>query len=454
MKKHAFSWKNFSINIFIVTITILISTFAMIGVAAAVTDVMIDGNLGVGTTNPSARLGAVQDTPEVAKFIVASSTTLTTPNLYVSNKGNVGVGTINPRQTLEVNGNIRLPLTTATKGIIYVDNSLFIHNYGDPTSDAHNTFVGVGAGNLTMGPAGGDSALGSYNVAVGTQSLLNNTTGYRNTAVGHLTLAANTAGGGNVAVGTGAMQDNTTGNVNTALGYGALANNTTAWYNTALGVSALITNTTGDSNTAVGTDAMFLNTTGSANDALGRAALYSNTTGTGNLALGYYSMKENTTGVDNVAVGRHSLFSNTAGNYNTAIGIRALNFNTGSSNVALGYMAGFYETGSNKLFIDNTSRASEADGRSKALIYGVFAAAVANQRLTINGQVQINGTATATSDFVVGTEMATATSTLKIKADKTGANGGSCLEMNDVDGTTYALYVNNGELQLTAGTCK
>jgi hypothetical protein len=59
----------------------------------------------------------------------------------------------------------------------------------------------------------------------------------------------------------------------------------------------------------------------------------------------------------------------------------------GSGNVGIGALAGYYETGSNKLFIDNAPRASEADARVKALIYGVFDAAVANQFLTINGNL-------------------------------------------------------------------
>jgi hypothetical protein len=56
----------------------------------------------------------------------------------------------------------------------------------------------------------------------------------------------------------------------------------------------------------------------------------------------------------------------------------------------LGYSAGFNETGSNKLFIDNQNRADESDARSKALIYGVFDADPANQVLTINGSVNVN----------------------------------------------------------------
>ena len=89
--------------------------------------------------------------------------------------------------------------------------------------------------------------------------------------------------------------------------------------------------------------------------------------------------------------GSYALYSNTTGYQNIANGDSALYSNiTGNSNVALGHQAGYYETGSNKLFIDNQARASEADGRVKALIYGVFDATVANQSIVINGKFACN----------------------------------------------------------------
>ena len=63
------------------------------------------------------------------------------------------------------------------------------------------------------------------------------------------------------------------------------------------------------------------------------------------------------------------------------MGYRAGNNNqTGSGNVFLGYYAGFYETGSNKLYIDNSFT-------STPLIYGEFD----NRILTINGNLEVIG---------------------------------------------------------------
>jgi hypothetical protein len=51
-------------------------------------------------------------------------------------------------------------------------------------------------------------------------------------------------------------------------------------------------------------------------------------------------------------------------NYTTAVGAYAgYTLADGmSGGVYLGYQAGYYETGSNKLFIDNAKRTDEADG--------------------------------------------------------------------------------------------
>ena len=115
-----------------------------------------------------------------------------------------------------------------------------------------------------------------------------------------------------------------------------------------------------------------------------------------NTSVGVTAGMHNTTGASNTSVGYNALHVTTTGYDNTAIGASALYTNIGGTdNVALGYCAGYYETGSNKLFIDNAARASEADGRIKALVYGVFAAAAADQDLIVNGQLGLNITPAA-----------------------------------------------------------
>lgn len=189
-----------------------------------------------------------------------------------------------------------------------------------------------------------------FNSFYGYQAGNSNTTGVNNTASGYQSLFLNTTGHENVSVGNYSLYENTIGTANTALGYAAMNKNTS-----------------GGANTAIGYDALFYNTTGNENTATGRVALHFNTTGVWNTATGSVALMNNTTGNNNTTVGYGSLFSNTTGNNNTAIGWTAGNLNeTGSGNVFIGYEAGFNETGSNKLYIANSSTITP-------LIYGDFA---------------------------------------------------------------------------------
>lgn len=176
---------------------------------------------------------------------------------------------------------------------------------------------------------------------------------------------------GNVFVGYRSGQANTTGNGNTFLGNNAGFNTTTGTLNTAVGISALDNNTTGTSNVAVG-----------------RSALSGNTNGFNNVGLGVGALQVKTTGSNNLAVGTNALTNLLSGGNNVAIGILAGNTNTnGSGNVFLGFSAGGAETGSNKLYIDNSNTAAP-------LIYGNFAA----DSLKVNGSLTVNNAYTLPTD--------------------------------------------------------
>ena len=208
-----------------------------------------------------------------------------------------------------------------------------------------SVFMGRGAGML-------DDLSDNKNIFIGDSTGANNTVGIQNTAVGQNALRFNT------------------GNNNTAFGYRTLQNNTIGFQNAAIGNSSLKSNTTGGYNTA-----------------LGDRPLFNNTTGSGNTAIGSASLLENITGDNNTVIGQQSLLNNTSGIGNTAIGRRSGYNNLGDYNVFLGINAGFQETGSNRLYIEN----SDADS-TNALIYGEFD----NDILAFNAKV---GIGTTTPDY-------------------------------------------------------
>jgi hypothetical protein len=98
-----------------------------------------------------------------------------------------------------------------------------------------------------------------------------------------------------------------------------------------------------------------------------------------------------TTTSNNTYIGKGSGQGNYGGS-NTGVGAFSLYSwaQTTTNNIGIGYYAGFYETGSNKLFIDAIDRSNEADARTKSLIYGVMAAAAANQKLTVNAILNLS----------------------------------------------------------------
>ena len=259
---------------------------------------------------------------------------------------------------------LTLPATTSSVGQFKIGASTF-HTYFDATADGHNFFGGIGSGNFTLSPSGGASSLASNNIGLGYHCLVGVTTGY-----------------GNICFGFQAGLSITTGYQNTAIGYNSLALCVIGHDNFAFGADSCVY-TTGNYNVAMGTFSGYQLSTGSSNTLVGTQA--------GQVLAG---------GGENVFVGAFSAQAAT-GNGNVAIGYGSFSRNvSGSSCVCIGVDAGYYETGSNKLFIDNAARASEADARVKALIYGVFDATTANQLLAVNGtlnlgsyQTTVNGTA-------------------------------------------------------------
>jgi len=73
------------------------------------------------------------------------------------------------------------PTTAAEIGVIYKANSSFIHDYSGPGTTGLNTFIGMSAGNFTMG---GTNQQGSLNSVFGASAFMLNSTGSLNSVFG------------------------------------------------------------------------------------------------------------------------------------------------------------------------------------------------------------------------------------------------------------------------------
>lgn len=398
----------------------------------------------------------------------------------------IGTGALGSFQNAAGMGSIAIgyhALNLNTNGVrnIAIGQSALASN----VNGTDNTAVGTQALSLSVSNANAafgskalqNNASGSALTAIGCQALQTNTTGVNNTAVGFQVLVNSTTASNNTAMGYQALLANTTGSLNVAIGTLASGANTTGADNTAVGYGALLVNTTGSDNTAIGFSAMLHSLIGVQSVAVGSGALNTSGTTIGALGVPIASISVAnpavvttqsahglpTTGNSLVLIsgvtGGTSVPSFNGSNFWIATYLSATTFsirgyltgttvnctvaptvNTGtvddhsrdgSNNVALGFSAGFYETGNNKLFIDNQTRASEATARTNALIYGRFDPVVAPpgttsssfQFVQINGQLNIGGAVALIPQFANNAAALAATPPLNV---------GDCYRNGDV----------------------
>jgi hypothetical protein len=126
----------------------------------------------------------------------------------------------------------------------------------------------------------------------------------------------------NTAVGTEALLDLTTGQDNTALGFRALTENTEGNLNTAVGSAALKQNRIGSRNTATGFHALEVGRFGNNNTVNGYFA-FGGGSGNGNTAVGAFALQRST-GDKNIALGFAAGSNLTTGNDNIDIANRGV----------------------------------------------------------------------------------------------------------------------------------
>jgi len=217
------------------------------------------------------------------------------------------------------------------------------------TEGSSNTFYGLDAGNGTMS--------GLSNSFFGRYAGNSNGSGYSNTFMGRA-----------------AGRMNTSGYENTFLGYLAGNHNTSGRWNTFVGSSTGTDQTTGGRNTFVGAETGTKNTDGWGNSFFGSGAGAANTNGDYNTIIGEWAGHANQTGYDNVYIGDYAGANNVSG----------------YGNVFIGNEAGQAVTGSNKLYIANSS--------TSTLIFGDFNTKHVGINNTAPGYMLVVGTSNAYCD--------------------------------------------------------
>lgn len=146
----------------------------------------------------------------------------------------------------------------------------------------------------------------------------------------------------------------------------------------------------GSRNVGIGYSSLHHNTLGHLNTGVGWEAVLGNKTGWGNSGFGACALCYNEGGAENTALGVDSMMLRTAGSKNTAVGFRSLFNNlTGERNIAIGYDAGYYELGSNSLYVDVYDRTDTAGDKAGAIIYGIMSSTPESQRLRFNANIGI-----------------------------------------------------------------
>lgn len=355
-----------------------------------------------------------------------------------------------------------------------VPNSLNVAIGDGALGKSPDTYRNIAIGTSS---AGAQSAGIGYNTAIGVGALANNETGVQNTAIGYNTITLSRASSNNVAIGASALAVYVGGNVdgnkgnNVAIGTQALGNLTTGYNNYGFGTQALYYATTAIGNVALG--GIQSVTTGNYNIGIGAVSGNSITTGGSNVCIGAYSGYRLTTQANNTDIGvfagaglsgtentfigagaGYSSFTEKTGiNYNTVIGRyagRGMTTNS-SSNVFIGYNAGYNESGSNKLYISNNSTTTP-------LIYGEFTGISAG--ITIYSQnaagvpLKIQGAASQSGNHL---QIQNSSETVLAGVDERGvvfSNGGtdaSNFFAGDNAGKNTATGTNNTSIGTEAG---
>ena len=278
------------------------------------------GSLGLSGPNPSEDITLITAKDFATNYIAPNVQPTTSNTVYglnafqnnTSGINNTAIGETALRDNTTGNANIAVGVGASQRSTTGIENTAigflsFLFN----DSGSRNTSLGAYTGynsrtgdNTYIGyRSGQESWNGGSNTAVGSEAHKSvwNSTAANNVAIGKNALLVVNSDD-NVAVGYNSLQNNTTGYSNTAVGFNSLSGNSSGGGNVAVGGNALESNYTGQNNTAIGQYAMAAAYEGNSNIAIGNNAAYDLYAGSFNVVIANeeYSLQD---GNGNVAIG-------------------------------------------------------------------------------------------------------------------------------------------------------
>jgi len=262
-------------------------------------------------------------------------------------------------------------------------------------AEGTDNFLDLTPENYFIGHRSGENTTGLYNLFLGYESGLANTSGRENSFIGYKTGHSNIDGRHNVYLGYESGLSNTNGSLNVFIGYQTGRNSDISAHD----------------NVYIGFGTARDKTEGSGNVMLGKYAGLNTGVGDYNVILGNYAGYgfEYTPGDDdisnNVIIGRRAANEGIGAN-NVIIGAYSgskMDPVNSKGNVFIGNYAGYSESGSNRLYIDNSATPTP-------LLYGEFD----SETLTVNGSLFYRDEFAQTSDKRLKTNIVQLSSGLKI----------------------------------------